>query len=60
MTAEERCRVVKDVYASLTTAKENTAIYMEEMMYFVRNNDGQIVLIKARSEKDAINMANKE
>ena len=57
MTKEKRCAVVKEVFSSLMLAEDNTAIYMEEMMYCVRNNIGQFLIVKARSEDEALKKA---
>ena len=58
MTAETKCEVVKEIYYRLNHAANNTALYMEEMMYCVRNCIGQFVIVKAHSEKEAIEEAN--
>ena len=58
MTAEKKCEVVKEIYSRLNHAEDNTALYMEEMMYCVRNCIGQIVIVKANREKEAIEKSN--
>ena len=59
MTAEEKCKVIKDVYAWAMFAPPNTALYMQERLYFVRNDIGQVVLVRAHSEVAAIEIANR-
>ena len=58
MTAETKCEVVKEIYSRLNHAEDNTALYMEEMMYCVRNCIGQFVIVKAHREKEAIEKSN--
>lgn len=52
--------MIKDVYTLAKTAELNTALYMEEQLYFVKNKHGMCVLVKAWSWKEAVLKANLE
>ena len=52
MTAEDRCKVYKDLF-KWAENKENEITYLEEGMYAVRVASECVVLIKAKSEQEA-------
>ena len=52
MTAEDRCKVYKDLF-KWAENKENEITYLEEGIYAARVSPECVVLIKANSEQEA-------
>lgn len=52
MTAEDRCKVFKDLF-KWAENKENEVLYLEERIYAVRVSPESVVLIKAKSYEEA-------
>ena len=57
MTAEERHEVVRDIYQHAQFSPFNTVQYLQEELYAVHNNIGLVVLVRAKSEAEAIKVA---
>lgn len=55
MTAEDRCKVCKELLEWAESTKEQ-ARYMEEKIYAVRVSEKMVVLVKASSQAKAMRM----
>ena len=57
MSAEDRCRVCKELLEWSKTTDTREALYMEEKVYAVKIGYEKVMLVKADSEVEAIRKA---